>query len=832
MKKIYLFLLVTVLAFAGTKNTAFAGGCSTTIDSWDVLDPTNAIYPYGIVTGSYSGSTTLSGDLYYEGSFLSIYESTDGSIFLFDLLPGNYEFVYCGGTQSFTINPFCDISILNIGTTDVSGAGCTPNGAVDLTVSSSTPATFYYNLTELFTNTEYTGVDDGFGIISITGLPAGTYTLFVSSDSDVLNSTCNANDLVVINEPACDMAYTGSSASDATTPGGSDGSVSVTVTGGSCIPSAPGGNPVYEVFAALNGNYYADLTYNASTGNYELDGLSAGDYTVIAGNGGTTCFTSTVLTVGEQGGCNLASPTVMAANTTICNGAPAILAVPDIYASYQWVYNGSYLIPVGFVGTDHEYWAYLEGNYAVIVTDINGCTAVSNEVFVSAPLSPPLNFPDTVFSCGNTVVLDATNAFDTFIWNTNETTQTITVTTDGWYGVGAGVSSLVCGVVDTFYVSLNNTAPTAEITVIGNNPFCTGTNITLESNSAVNNSWSTGATSQSISVSTSGTYTLEVSNAIGCTATDAVTVTSQNCVPGTQLSNGVCGNLTYVRTSAITCVSVSGATQYEWEFSDVNGVYATKLTTSNYIALHSVSPILNWGTTWSLRVRAYIGANAGTYSNPCTIGIIPDPATSGVPTTQLRPQDCGKLNYRINANNRIITNPISGAIQYEFEFTEVGTGNIVAVVQRPNNVLYFNTMSPILPFPAQYNVRTKAKMGSVWGDYGQPCLIGIIGLNRDGGSDAEAQAETETGVTIDAPYFDITAMPNPYDVMTSIVINSSINENVYIQFFDMTGKLVEDMKVTTNSRTNVGSNLSKGIYLLKARTDSGNQFTTKLVKTN
>ncbi|HRG57655.1 MAG TPA: T9SS type A sorting domain-containing protein [Bacteroidia bacterium] len=828
MKKVYLLLLVTFFAFAGARNSAIAG-CSTTIDVWDVLSPTSSLYPFGIVTGSYSGSSVLSGDLFYEGNYLQTYESVDGTIFLFDLLPGNYIFNFCGGSESFTIFPIpCDISILNISSLDVSGAGCSANGQIDLTVgSSSMGMPYYYNLTEILSNIEYTGTDDGFGIISITGLPPGVYSLFVSTDMDVLNSTCNANDLIIINEPSCDMAIQNSGSNSASAQGASDGSIYAEITGSSCIPTAPGGTPVYNVYVEFNGGFLADMVYNSITGDYELTGLAAGDYTIVADNSGDgSCFVSTVITVDEPTGCNLASPTVLAVNTTICNGAPAILSVPDIYASYQWVYNGSYLIPVGFVGTDHEYWAYLEGAYAVIVTDNNGCTATSNEVFVSAPLSPQINFPDTIYSCTNQVTITAPSAFDTFIWSTNATTSSITVTTDGWYGLGAGINALTCGVVDTFYVSLNNTAPTAEITVIGNNPFCTGTSITLQSNSAVNNLWNTGATTQSISVNSTGNYTLQVSNTIGCTATASVDVTSQNCVPSTQLANGVCGNMSYVRTSAITCVTVSGATQYEWEFSNNNGVYATKLSTTNYIGLHGVSPILNWGTTWTVRVRAYIGSNAGVFSNPCTIGIITDPAITGVPLTQLRVQDCGKLNYRINADNRIITTPISGAIQYEFEFTDMNNV-VVAVVQRVNNVLYFNTMNPILPFPAQYNVRTKAKLGSVWGSYGQACLIGIIGLNRDA-----VETESSEDISVVAPYFDLTAMPNPYDVMTSIVINSSIDENVYIQFYDMTGKLVDDIKVTTNSRFDVGANLSKGIYLLKAKTDSGNQLTTKLVKTN
>ena len=83
----------------------------------------------------------------------------------------------------------------------------------------------------------------------------------------------------------------------------------------------------------------------------------------------------------------------------------------------------------------------------------------------------------------------------------------------------------------------------------------------------------------------------------------------------------------------------------------------------------------------------------------------------------------------------------------------------------------------------------------------------------------------------EAPYFDLTAMPNPYSDVTSIVINSSINENVYIQFYDMTGKIVEDIKVATNERFDAGSGLGKGIYLLRARSDSGNLTTARLIKT-
>jgi hypothetical protein len=304
-------------------------------------------------------------------------------------------------------------------------------------------------------------------------------------------------------------------------------------------------------------------------------------------------------------------------------------------------------------------------------------------------------------------------------------------------------------------------------------------------------------------------------------------------VPTTQLANGSCGNLGFTKTSTVYCIAVPNAVQYEFEFSTPNGVYATKITNTNFVQLHSVSPVINWATTWSVRVRATVGANTGVYGAPCTIGVTADPATGGVPATQLATGSCGKLNYRINTVNVIVANQVSGAIQYEFEFRDVATNNVVSTQLRAVRVLNLSSMSPILPFPAQYNVRVRARIAATWGNFGTTCLIGIIGLNREEAPNAEELSyDADGNIITEAAYFDLMAMPNPYEDVTSIVINSSVNENVYIQFYDMTGKLVEDIKVATNERFNVGANLSKGIYLLKARSDSGNEATTRLIKTN
>jgi hypothetical protein len=834
MKRLYALCLLIIVAVSGNVSKIYAGSCSTVINTFDVLDPTDPIYPFGIVTGSYSGSASLDGELFYEGSLLYPYSSSDGTILLFDLNPGSYEFFYCGGTlsQTFTVAALpCDISILSIGATNVSGAGCTPNGAIDLTVGSSTPGqTFFYNITELFTQAEYTGQDDGFGIISLGGLPAGTYTVFVSTESDVLNSTCNANDLIIITEPSCDMAFGSSGVSDVSAINANDGAITIEVSGTSCIPTAPGGNPFYNVYAELNGSFFSNLTFNPANGRYEINNLIPGNYTVIADNAGSGCFVSTNLTVGGPI-CNLTPPTINASTTTLCNGSFAFLSASSAFVGYQWIYNNTSLI--SFPDADLSIFkATIEGSYSVKVTDINGCVAVSNPIVLTAPLSPPINFPDTIYACDVQAVVEAPISFDTYLWSTLENSSSITVANEGWYALAASVSSLLCGVVDTFFVSLNNTPPTAQIDVIGANPFCQGASITLQSSSTTGNSWSNGATTQSISVNTAGTYTLTVTNTIGCKATTSVNATTQSCISSTQVTGGVCGQSDLNKNAAIFCTAVNGATQYEWEFSNANGVYATRLTTSNFVLLQQVTPVISWGTSWTLRVRAYNGAVAGNYSPNCNFSILPDPAIFGVPTTQLRPEDCSLQNYTINTRNRMIANYIPAAVQYEFQFSDPASGNIIATVQRTFPVLFLNTMTPTLPFPAQYNVRVRARVASTWSPFGPACLIGIVSLNREDGSSQEELPYENESFLINEPFFTLSVAPNPYENFTSITINSSENENIFIQLFDMTGKVVDELNVTSNERFNTGAGLSKGIYLIKARSENGKLITSRLVKTN
>jgi hypothetical protein len=63
-------------------------------------------------------------------------------------------------------------------------------------------------------------------------------------------------------------------------------------------------------------------------------------------------------------------------------------------------------------------------------------------------------------------------------------------------------------------------APNATVTIIGSLTFCTGQSVTLQAQPGLTYLWSNGATSQSITVNQSGTYSVTVTSN-GCSATSS-----------------------------------------------------------------------------------------------------------------------------------------------------------------------------------------------------------------------------------------------------------------------------------------------------------------------
>ena len=107
-------------------------------------------------------------------------------------------------------------------------------------------------------------------------------------------------------------------------------------------------------------------------------------------------------------------------------------------------------------------------------------------------------------------------------------------------------------------MTVNANPPAPVITAGGPTTFCTGGSVTLTAPASASYIWSNGTTTQSIVVSTSGNYTVTVTDANGCSTTSAPTVVTVNTIPSPSIA--VQGPLTFCHAMGPTTLTASPAT--------------------------------------------------------------------------------------------------------------------------------------------------------------------------------------------------------------------------------------------------------------------------------
>ena len=196
------------------------------------------------------------------------------------------------------------------------------------------------------------------------------------------------------------------------------------------------------------------------------------------------------------------------------------------------------------------------GSYTVSIHNgscITGPSAATVVAITPGPTAPTITASGaTTFCEGGYVVLTSSSASGN-IWSNGATTQSITVSTAGSYSVSVDNGTCSSSVSTPISVTVNPLPAAPTITASGATTFCEGGHVVLTSSSASGNIWSNGATTQSITVSEAGLYSVLV-NAGACNSppSSGITVTT-SAVP----DSGVTEN------GGILTATQSGAT-YQW----------------------------------------------------------------------------------------------------------------------------------------------------------------------------------------------------------------------------------------------------------------------------
>lgn len=473
-------------------------------------------------------------------------------------------------------------------------------------VCQGSPATFF---TFPFANSTYTWsvtngtIVSGQGTNSVQISLNGTGTVSVVRDSSgtLTNASSTVTPMnVVVNLGPDQSLCQGSSMVLTANPGLTNYQWSTGATTQSISVSSPG---QYSVTASINGNCVTTDTINISlipttrpnlgpdlqTCNQPVT-LDAGlGYTAYAWSNGATTQTISALSTGgyivtvtDGNGC-LTSDTVMVANVqsnvslpptaSYCASAPYTLNPATSYVTtYLWSTGATTpTIQVSGVGTQT---IWVQGSNS------NGCVDSDTIVVTGNPVPAPNIGPDQTICPGSSVTLDAGPGFTSYFWSNGPNSQTYTVSNPGTYVVTV-YNSFSCYASDDMVLSNH---PLAPVNLGPDINVCLA-NATLNAGGGYSSYlWSNGATTPSITVTSSGTYSVTVSGAGGCIDSDTINVNFNN------FSFTLGANVTVCEPQTITLdPQLTGNFNYNWSIGAtsptltlaVPGTYNITLTASN-----------------------------------------------------------------------------------------------------------------------------------------------------------------------------------------------------------------------------------------------------------
>jgi gliding motility-associated-like protein len=329
-------------------------------------------------------------------------------------------------------------------------------------------------------------------------------------------------------------------------------------------------------------------TYNWSNGatTEDLNDVPPGTYTVTVTDG-NNCTATTSATVDNT----VDDPVISSATTpSTCEQSNGSIDITVTGATSPYTYNWSN------GATTEDLNDILAGSYTVTVTGANGCSSTATISLTND--NPPISISGNVTA--NTTCIGGDGSITitivpansptgsyTYTWSNGGTGTTITDLTPGSYTVTVSAGG-PCTQTATFTVPDEPNTPNISSTTTPSVCALSNGDIDITVTGGVSPytyNWSNGATSEDLNDVMSGSYTVTVTGANGCTSTATINLTNDN--PPISISPNITANTTCIAGNGSISITVSpnppptGSYTYTWS-NGGTGTNLTNLTPGSY----------------------------------------------------------------------------------------------------------------------------------------------------------------------------------------------------------------------------------------------------------
>ncbi|MEO6130887.1 MAG: gliding motility-associated C-terminal domain-containing protein, partial [Saprospiraceae bacterium] len=302
-----------------------------------------------------------------------------------------------------------------------------------------------------------------------------------------------------------------------------------------------------------------------------------------------------------------------------CAGEPIALFGNTTFAgnviSYGWSGPNGYLST-----TQNPTDAAAPGTYTLII-NVDGCNSlpVTTDVTIHT-LSQPLITGQSVFCTGFSATIDAGPGYAQYTWSNASLSQTQTVMSPGTYIVTVTDINGCTGATSFDVTELASLAPV----ITGALDFCEGSGTTLNAgNGYASYLWSSGASSQTIAVTNTGSYSVTVIDQDGCSGSTLATTTvhalpvvtiggsSTYCIGGYTILDAGTGYASYAWSNDSTSQTIKVSSPGIYSVDLVDNYGCTGSATILVDESTSLKPVITGAATYCKNESTTLNAGSG-----------------------------------------------------------------------------------------------------------------------------------------------------------------------------------------------------------------------------
>lgn len=325
------------------------------------------------------------------------------------------------------------------------------------------------------------------------------------------------------------------------------------------------------------GKLFQDGTYVTKSASPVVPIASDADVTITSGTMGTSFQLNGYTIVKITSTLVPSTPpaiTISASGSTeFCEGDSVQLDAGAGYTSCLWSTGER----------TRKIWAKVDGDYTVKVSGNLMAYAGTATIHVTVhplPEAPVVTKQGALEFCADkSATLTLSSSVPpgaTYVWSTGATTSSITVNSSGTYNLILTDENGCSNKSNDFVVTVHP-LPVATIIASGPTTFCDGGSVLLTANPAgLSYVWSSGQTTQSITVDKSTSRTVTVTDGYGCKGTSASTSVTEIVLPNPSIT--ATGPTTYCLGSASTYLSTISGYSYQWKNGSTSISGATQIT--------------------------------------------------------------------------------------------------------------------------------------------------------------------------------------------------------------------------------------------------------------